>query len=285
MPTKNIFDIKLKFKKMIKCNCLLGEGLFLYHDEAVWVDIEKDKLFIKKNDSLSEIKLDYKPSVILNISETSITIGCDIGIISFDRKQNQLNIVTTFLDQHEVNNFRSNDGCLFNDFFLIGFMHRNDTDLNAGYLYSVIGEKWNLLDNTIHIPNTFLKISDNSLLISDSHHSQIWKYTIDEKGKLLNKHLWAQLDENMTPDGGCLINNLVVISLWDGACLLIFDIDGKVLGRLNMPVIRPTNCKYNSKANELWVTSASIGLSKKQIKSFPYSGSTFVFDVEKRICK
>lgn len=281
MCSEDTFNINLKFKNKINCDCFLGEGLLLNDDEAVWVDIDKDMLFIHKNDILFKKKLNYKPSVILNISKTSILIGCDVGVVKFDRELNQQNIISPIINQHKVNSYRSNDGCLFNNYFLISFMHRDDPDMNPGYLYSVKGKNWNLLDNTLHIPNTFLKIGDNNILISDSQNRSIWIYNLDEKGNLLNKRLWAQLDENLIPDGGCLIDNLVFISNWDGACLSIFEINGKLLGNLDVPTLRPTNCKYNSKTNELWVTSALRGLSKDQIKSFPYSGSTLVFEVQK----
>jgi len=47
-----------------------------------------------------------------------------------------------------------------------------------------------------------------------------------------------------------------------------------------MPVVRPTNCKFDSDNSMLWVTSASEGLTKKELEKYPQSGNTMVYKLK-----
>ena len=64
--------------------------------------------------------------------------------------------------------------------------------------------------------------------------------------------------------------------------IAVFDKDGTLLSRLTLPVIRPTNCKFDKISSQLWITSASEGLSKEQMSLYPASGNTLVYDLELR---
>jgi sugar lactone lactonase YvrE len=105
-------------------------------------------------------------------------------------------------------------------------------------------------------------------------------YRLDDAGNIVEKTLWAKLDSGIAPDGGCLVGDFVFVALWDGASIAVFDKSGKLLEKLSLPVIRPTSCKYDVVRSQLWVTSASEGLSKEQLNHYPLSGNTFVYDLE-----
>ena len=59
----------------------------------------------------------------------------------------------------------------------------------------------------------------------------------------------------------------------------VFTEDGELVEKLAVPVVRPTNCMYNVKKGQLWVTSASEELSKIQFMKHHDSKSTLVFDL------
>lgn len=92
--------------------------------------------------------------------------------------------------------------------------------------------------------------------------------------------MWAQAESGIAPDGGCLVGEYVLISLWDGAGIGVFTKAGELKQTLQLPVLRPTNCKYDSERSALWVTSASDGLTLDQLVEYPESGSTFTFNLE-----
>ena len=67
-------------------------------------------------------------------------------------------------------------------------MHRNDPVKNLGFVYLVKNESFCLLDDSLHIPNSFIEIEPSKILISDSLKGQIWLYQLDELETLLKKH-------------------------------------------------------------------------------------------------
>ena len=54
--------------------------------------------------------------------------------------------------------YRSNDGGTCNNYKLLGFMDRTNPLNNAGFVYILINDSFQLLDESIHIPNSFIEI-------------------------------------------------------------------------------------------------------------------------------
>ena len=264
----------------IECNCDLGEGLAIGCDSVAWVDINQDTIFIHRNDRLSTFKTQFKPSVIFSIDKDELVFGSDAGICCLDINSGGERLFNLEKFNHNYQNYRSNDGGFCGDHQLLSFMHRNDPVKNLGFVYLVKNESFCLLDDSLHIPNSFIEIESSKILISDSLKGQIWLYQLDDTGNLVEKRLWAQLDKGIAPDGGCLVGDFVFVALWDGNSIAVFDKSGKLIKNLPLPVIRPTNCKYDAVRSQLWVTSASEGLSKEQLIRYPLSGNTFVYNLE-----
>jgi len=271
--------MKIELSNVINCYFSLGEGLHIYSSGVSWVDINNSKLAVFDEESLTNYNMDIIPSIIYAVKDNIFTIGCDLGLIEFSTltKKSSLKIRNLSLQSVE---FRSNDGGFCGDYKLLSFMHRDDPVKNLGFVYLVKNESFLLLDDSLHIPNSFIEIEPSKILISDSLKGQIWLYQLDDTGNLVEKTLWAQLDKGIAPDGGCLVGDFVFVALWDGASIAVFDKSGKLIKKLPLPVIRPTNCKYDGVRSLLWVTSASEGLSKEQLSRYPLSGNTFVYNLE-----
>lgn len=271
--------MKIELSYVINCYFSLGEGLHIYSSGVSWVDINNSKLAVFDEESLTNYNMDIIPSIIYAVKDNIFTIGCDLGLIEFSTltKKSSLKIRNLSLQSVE---FRSNDGGFCGDYKLLSFMHRDDPVKNLGFVYLVKNESFLLLDDSLHIPNSFIEIEPSKILISDSLKGQIWLYQLDDTGNLVEKTLWAQLDKGIAPDGGCLVGDFVFVALWDGASIAVFDKSGKLIKKLPLPVIRPTNCKYDGVRSLLWVTSASEGLSKEQLSRYPLSGNTFVYNLE-----
>jgi len=272
--------VMIKLNKTLTCGCELGEGLFVKNDKAAWVDINNNYLMVYKEDNLVCHNIYNKPSVVYNITENEVSLGTDVGLTIYDTIIKQEVSLTDTSEMHNIKEYRSNDGGFCGTHQLLSFMHRNNPENNLGFIYRVSGETISLIDNSLHIPNSFIKIEPSKILISDSLKGQIWLYQLDKMGNVAEKTIWAQLEPGIAPDGGCLVEDLVFIALWDGAAIAVFDKDGTLLSKLELPVIRPTNCKFDKVSSQLWVTSASEGLSEKQISFYPASGSTLVYDLE-----
>lgn len=272
--------LAIRLNKMLASDCNLGEGLWVKRSRAAWVDINKDQLLICEGNNVRNYFTLNKPSIIYDIENNEVSIGTDRGLAKFNTQNNKEVLLSDVSSSHSVKEFRSNDGGFCGNQKLLSFMHRDDPVKNLGFVYLVKDESFRLLDDSLHIPNSFIEIEPSKILISDSLKGQICLYQLDDAGNLVEKTLWAQLDPGLAPDGGCLVGDFVFVALWDGASIAVFDKSGKLLKNLSLPVIRPTNCKYDAVRSQLWVTSASEGLSKEQLSHYPLSGNTFVYDLE-----
>jgi sugar lactone lactonase YvrE len=272
--------LAIRLKKMLASDCNLGEGLWVKRSRAAWVDINRDQLLICEGNTVRNYFTLNKPSIIYDIENNEVSIGTDRGLAKFNTQNKKEVLLSDVSSSHSVKEFRSNDGGFCGDHQLLGFMHRNDPVKNFGFVYLVKDESFYLLDDSLHIPNSFIEIEPSKILISDSLKGQIWLYQLDDTGNLVEKTLWAQLDKGIAPDGGCLVGDFVFVALWDGSSIAVFNKSGKLIKNLPLPVIRPTNCKYDAVRSQLWVTSASEGLSKEQLSRYPLSGNTFVYNLE-----
>ena len=241
--------LKITLLNTYRSKCSLGEGLLLGDHGAAWVDINSHLIFIADAQELLQYSTRSTPSIVLEVNQNDIQFGSDDGLCSLCKKTGK-EIKLLAVPHTTAAYYRSNDGCCCGADQLLGFMHRHNPSDNAGYVYRISGASWDLLDTTIHIPNTFVEIEPSKILISDSLKGQIWLFDLDLNGNLSNKTLWAQLETGVAPDGGCLVSDCILIALWD------------------------------TEKSQLWVTSASEGLSQDLLKEYPDSGNTFVFDLE-----
>ncbi len=260
--------------------CLLGEGLFVDHSSIAWVDIDQDLIFLHENGKTSSLKTQYKPSVIFSKCGSHIIYGSEAGLTMLDSDSGSEEILSSIFSMHDRNSYRSNDGGYLGNLKVLSFMHRNRPTRNPGYVYVISNNVMHLIDNSIHIPNTFIEIAPRRMLVSDSYTSEIWLFEFSPNGALLQKRLWTAIDGSISPDGGCMVKNKIFICLWDDASIGVFDIQGRLIQKLPVSVVQPTNCKFDQRSSQLFVTSASSNLSKEQLLAYPDSGKTLIYQVE-----
>ena len=262
--------------------CELGEGLFLSGaGDVAWVDINSKAIFWIESGALMCIPTRSRPSVIFNMTEKHIEFGAAEGICVVD-KETGLERVKYPTPKSVAAGWRSNDGCKIGATYILGFMHDMDPAAHPGYIFEVSGGVWSLLDDQVHIPNTFVRLSDHRLLVSDSLTRDI--YSFEVRGsvaapKVVNKAIWCRFAGG-EPDGGCWVGNSIAIASWDAGSIEILSPDGIHERTLTVPFPRPTNCKFDPVAGKLWVTSASVGLEPALLKKFPMSDGTSALDFE-----
>lgn len=260
--------------------CSLGEGLFVLNDKIYWVDINKNRIFFLNQDDICFFKTYNKPSVIFSVNDNEILFGSDRGITKYNILSKKEKVCNES-PKDIYKNFRSNDGTNYNNLFLLGFMHRSNPDLNAGYIYAIDNNGWVMIDNEIKIPNSFIKISNSQILISDSFEKKIWLFEFDESKNFKSKTLWAEINNNYSPDGGCFFDDKIYISMWDGYGIGVFNKIGNMINFIDLPVKRPTNCKFEEKSSILWITSASEGIIKKPHKINDLNGCLLKYKLTK----
>ena len=272
-------NLSISLDSIVKKKCSLGEGLFLKDDASFWVDINNNNIYVYKNKKLDIFKTQFQPSIIYDVINNTVLLGSDIGFVSFNIETGEEVILSNISEHHNFSIFRSNDGGVCGNYRLLGFMDRKNPEANPGLIYTFINNSFHLLDDNIHIPNSFIEIEPFKILISDSYKNQIWLYELNKNGNLLKITLWAQLDSQLIPDGGCIIDNYILITLWDSFSIAVFDKNANLISELPLTCQRPTNCKFNSANSQLLVTSASENMTTNELKASPNSGYTFIFNV------
>lgn len=115
--------------------------------------------------------------------------------------------------------------------------------------------------------------------LTDSGAKRIYAYDFDVEAGAIGQRrvLVDRSGEPSTPDGlavdaeGCLWS-----AQWDGGCVIRFAPDGRELQRVTLPVQRPTSCAFGgSDRSDLYITSASVGLSEQEIERGFHSGDLF----------
>ncbi|MEE8393417.1 MAG: SMP-30/gluconolactonase/LRE family protein, partial [Rhodospirillales bacterium] len=103
-----------------------------------------------------------------------------------------------------------------------------------------------------------------------------------EAGEPSNQRVFAQVPAGAgVPDGLTVDSEGHVWSAhWDGWRITRYGPDGAIVRVIDMPVPRPTSCMFGGpELGTLYVTSASIGLDRRQRAKAPLSGGLFEIEV------
>lgn len=119
-----------------------------------------------------------------------------------------------------------------------------------------------------------------TLYLTDSPAKVILAFDFDaEAGTLSGRRVFADLSRaDSVPDGLAVdADGCVWSAQWGGACLVRFAPDGGELLRVRLPVPNPTSCAFGgSDGTDLYVTTASIGMTEDEIEEAFESGDLFV---------
>lgn len=146
-------------------------------------------------------------------------------------------------------------------------------------------------DGSIHLMESGLTISNGlgwspdgqTFYLTDSPQRTIYAYRFDGKtGDICDRISLIQFeDETIEPDGLAIDSQgNLWIALWDGGSLACFNAAGTALGRLPLPVQRPTCPTFGGpNLKTLYLTSASVGLSQAEIEQGFLAGDVFAISM------
>lgn len=237
----------------------LGEGLFVNdNDDIAWVDILARTINYTEAGVVTTLKISEIPTAIVAWQGSQILVVCDRGLLTLETAAQKFQLKPWDAEVLDPQ-YRTNDAVLYGKYLLVGFMSMNNPEEVPGWV-SVFDSNLKECDrkDNIHIPNSFIVVDDN-IYISDSHMGCVNRYSFLD-GRLEDAGLMFQYESPVKPDGGCVIDNIIYLALWDGAAISVLDSAGLELQRLQLPFSRPTNCKYSSRKNVLYITSSAEGL-------------------------
>jgi sugar lactone lactonase YvrE len=264
---------------------VLGEGPVWVEREGAlyWVDIKGYKVFryTVEGGALKTWRTPYRVCSLGPRAAGGFIAGTEDGFSRVDLAEDRFIPLANPEPDRMTNRF--NDGKLDRSGrFWAGTMD-NDEKAATGALYRLdTDNKWQRVDDGYKVTNG-PAFSPNGRLMyhNDSARQITYVFDLDEAGQATNRRTFVQFGEgDGYPDGmtvdaeGCLW-----IAFWDGWCVRRFSPEGERLAELKVPVQRPTSCAFGGpNLDQLFVTSASIGLSEEDKKAQPQAGGLFLLD-------
>lgn len=175
---------------------------------------------------------------------------------------------------------RLNDGkCDPGGRFWVGSISEEEEPIAKLYRYDP--------DGSLHVMETGLTNSNGlgwspdrrSFYLTDTPTQKIYVYDYDlQTGAIHNRRVHINLaGESFFPDGLAIdAEGYIWSAMWNGWCVIRFDPDGKEVLRVPVPVPCPTCCAFGgADLTDLYITTASVGLSQPEIQKAFYSGDVF----------
>ncbi|MBF2085318.1 SMP-30/gluconolactonase/LRE family protein [Thermoleptolyngbya sp. C42_A2020_037] len=154
----------------------------------------------------------------------------------------------------------------------------------ALYRYDPDGS-WQTMETGLTISNGLgWNPAGDTFYLTDSPQRKIFAYRFDAAtGTIGDRQVLVDLgDEPVEPDGLAIdTQGNLWSALWDGWCVVKCDATGRELQRIPLPVQRPT-CPIFGGAGltDLYITTASVGLSQAEIQAGFYAGDLFCLQTD-----
>ena len=281
-----MFKIKtLNPKVLWKLRCTLGEGTLWVkeHNSIYFTDIKKRKIYSfniltkKKN----YYNVNKEIGFLAHIKGYFFILGLQGELRIQNLKSKKISKSINIEPNIKLN--RINDGKTDpagNLWF--GTMDNLERNIEKGSLYKLDKNlKLTKVDKNYRITNGPAFIDQYNFYHTDSPKKTIYKIKINKNNKIVNKRIFKKLSpEEGSPDGMTLDKNKNLwVAHFHGACVSVFNQKAKLIHRIQFPAKNITNCAFGGKnTKELFVSTATKGMNKADLRKFRYSG--FFFSVK-----
>ncbi len=297
--TRLKFIVIIVYKTMMKTltaeplfnlNLTLGEGPLWHPVEQIlyWVDIDHGRLY-RSNHSLDDWSyepIDTTLGAFGFCSDGGLILATGKGFAFWLQEQDQPTYTWNPLPPRK--GVRLNDGKVDPaGRFWAGSI---DTGLQEGALYRVDP------DGSPRTMLTGIGISNGldwsphgkRMYYTDSGRSTIYSFDYtQETGEISNQHIFVQLPKDareIVPDGLCVdAEGCIWSAQWNGWQVVRYDPSGSQIGFVKVPAQRVTSCCFGgSNLNQLFITTAAIGLSETELENQPHAGNLFCVQTDTR---
>ncbi len=269
-----------------RAEMILGEGA-IWHpvwQKFLYVDIEG--MYAGVIDPLTRIirkrTVDKRIGTIVPSINGNLIIALQGSIAELNFETGEIKQLIAIEPEKPKN--RCNDGkCDAAGRLWIGTMHV-DAKPEEGGLYYFEGTLHKKLDKK-SIPNGICWSGDNRIMYHiDSFSHNIKAYDFDLlTGNISNESIAINdKDSGFVPDGMTIdAEGMLWVAMWGGSCVNRYDPNkGTLVGKVIVDAPNVTSCALGGeKMQQLFITTASAGLSSEELKQYPLSGSLFIADV------
>ncbi|WP_440919456.1 SMP-30/gluconolactonase/LRE family protein [Candidatus Pelagibacter sp.] len=269
-------------KPIWKIRCTLGEGTLWVkeHNSIYFVDIKKKKIcsLNVKNNKKKIFKVNKEIGFIAHVRNHIFILGLqgELRIQNLKSKK----VLKSIPIEPEIKLNRTNDGKTDpagNLWF--GTMDNLERKIEKGSLYKLDKNlKLTRVDKNYRITNGPAFIDQYNFYHNDSPKKIIYKIRINKNNKIISKKIFKKLTpEEGVPDGMTVDKNKNLwVAHFRGACVSVFNSRAKLIHRIKFPAKNITNCAFGGKNNqELYVSTATKGMDKADLRKFRYSGFFF----------
>ncbi|MBU9720097.1 MULTISPECIES: SMP-30/gluconolactonase/LRE family protein [Bacillaceae] len=262
----------------------LGEGPCWDADQGVlyWVDIMKKRIHIfSPSKGVNEtIQLEeYVGAVVVKEGE-GLLVALTDGIYELDKKTDDITPVA--LPIGEDSDTRFNDGkCDPMGRFWAGTMHF-DGDEHKGNLYCLMNnQELKKRIGGVTISNGLAWDVDlNKMYFNDSPTRNVYQFDYNsESGEITNQKVAIKIPKDAgIPDGMTIDNDgMLWVACWGGGHVLHCNPKtGEIVSKIEVPATNVTSCTFGGeKMDELYITTARLGISEEELKKEPNAGGLF----------
>ena len=274
-------------EQVFEARARLGEGPVWDAASRVlyWVDIYNHRIH-RFDPAAGRDEVLRLPEIVTSVVPTRtgrLLVSLRHDLATLDPSSGELTRTLTLEADRPGNRF--NDGKVdARGRFWIGTMSADEPEQGSLYRYDPDGSVRTMVTG-LTISNGMGWSPDRKVFYhTDSPTRRIFAYAHDEEsGEITDRRLFADLSADSSfPDGltvdaeGCIWS-----AQWDGWCVIRFAPDGREIDRVQLPVQRPTSCCFGGPdLRTLYITSASVGLSEREIQACPLSGDLFWMEAD-----
>ncbi|MCQ3937531.1 MAG: SMP-30/gluconolactonase/LRE family protein [Chloroflexi bacterium] len=265
------------FLKILDAKAALGEGPAwdAKTQTLYWVDILEKRIFAGA-ELLAQ--LDDFVGCLAPRKNGNLILGKRASFVDFEPASSRQTVLAA-LSESPTN--RINDGkCDPAGRFLAGTMDMNEKEA-SGSLYSFDGKQTTRLLDGIRISNGLAWSPDHkTFYYIDTPTREVKAFDYDGvTGQIANLRIAVRVPESLGwPDGMTSdTEGSLWIAMWGGAQVTRWNPNsGQLLEQIPVPALQTSSCVFGGKnMNELFVTSARVGMSDADIEKYPLSGGLF----------
>jgi L-arabinonolactonase len=270
------------------CNAkaILGEGPFwdVIDQRLYWVDI-KGKLIHRFDPETGRDETWPTPEVIGSLAvraKGGLIVALRSGLYFYDLISGETAPVA--LPSAHPSHNRFNDGKVDRQGrFWSGSMDDLEKEPSGGLFRLDTSLNCDQLVDQITISNSLCWSPDSrTLYYSDSPQRTVWAWDFEpDSGQISNRRVFIHLpSDDGVPDGATIdTEGYFWLSVWGSWEVRRYDPNGWLDRTVRMPVQQPTCPMFGGKnLDTIYVTSASKGLTEKQLSEQPQAGSLFAFE-------
>ena len=241
-----------------------------------WVDVLEKRIYAG---SKLFLQLDDFVGCLAPRKDGGLVIAQRFGFWTFEPESNRL--LTLASPKGEPSNNRFNDGkCDAHGRFVAGTMDHNEQEA-SGALYSLSPEgRLKKLLKDVRISNGLAWSPDHkTMYFIDTPTREVKAFDYDiETGQIANPRVIIHFEitfgwpDGMTSD----MEGNLWIAMWGGARVTRWKPNGVLLEQFGIPALNVTSCVFGgSDMNELFVTTARVGMDGPALKKYPQAGGIF----------